>query len=155
MKSIISAGVFFGFDSKEGWKVLAESFSGGVKFPEAINNPDETTFDALGRKAKEIKLEILECYYVHTTVQTTDIRYFYLVKRFEGSFPFAYAKIILEGKDETIIKWWSLKEFETAIFQIPDYKDGYIKAFLKMAEHNEVFRRDNAEMFERYSAMKF
>jgi len=176
MQNNISA-IFFDFDSKEGWKVLGESFSarwvvhgesfsGGVKLPEGISSTEETTFETLRRKAKEMGIEILECYYVHSNLCLFSVpsrktryfymmkRYFYLVKRFAGSFPFNEEKKVINGEDEVRIQWYGLEEFETAIYKIPDYKEGYIKAFLKMAEHNEKFRRDNEALFQRYSTVK-
>ena len=179
-----SAGVIFSSDEKERvWKILVASDARFLKEDE-INgktpiktgkiiggtNKDEVTkallnetaFDTLKREImEEAKLTVLECYFVHSydipgrVAGTTHTRYFYLVKRFSGSFPFDEIKSIKDGTDIVKIWWSNLRNFEEIIFKFPNHKEGYIKAFLKMAEYNEKFRQDNADMFARYSAMKF
>jgi ADP-ribose pyrophosphatase YjhB (NUDIX family) len=172
MQDHFSAGVIFAFDQNDlKWKTIGATdmrFSDGVKISGGTNKDDnkvllnETPEETLEREIKEeTNLTVSESILAHSYVipgripGTMHARYFYLVKGFSGSFPFDSERNILDGKDEVKTRWWGLEEFEVAIFKFPNHKEGYIKAFLEMANLNENFRRDNAETFARYSAMKF
>jgi ADP-ribose pyrophosphatase YjhB (NUDIX family) len=168
-----SAGIVFGFDEKDYvWKVIGATdmrFANGVKVPGGTNKDDknilmtnETPEETLKREMKEeTNLSVSEYELVHSYIipgrmpGTKHTRNFFLVKSFSGSFPFETKINIEDGKDEVQTKWWNLGEFEIAIFKFPNHKEGYVRAFLAMAKSDEKFRTENAEMYARYSAMKF
>lgn len=169
------AGVYFGFDSKENlWKVLGATdarFPMGVKIPGGTNKDENADFLLDEKPGNTLIREFIEetglkpegeFNKVHSVTlpgrkpgDTPHTRYFYLVRKVVGIFPFGSAKEFRDDKDDVKVRWWNLRDFENAIFRFPNHVEGYVKAFLAMANLDDKFRQDNLEMFNRYSTMKF
>jgi 8-oxo-dGTP pyrophosphatase MutT (NUDIX family) len=170
-----SAGVFFGKNPQDGkWYVLGATdsrFPTGVKIPGGTNKDENANFLLDEKPGNTLVREFIEetglkpegeFDKVHSVTlparklgETDHTRYFYLVRKVVGIFPFGSVKEFRDDKDDVKVRWWNLQDFEKAIFRFPNHKEGYVKAFLQMANLDEKFKQDNLEMFNRFSAIKF
>ncbi len=167
-----SAGVYFSFDTKDNrWKVLGATdsrFPNDAKIPGGTNKDDETKElieetpgDTLKREFYEetgfrTNGECLQAHFVKIPGRvkgTIHTRYFYLVKNATGNFPFDFIREFTDDKDKIKVRWWTLQDFEKAL--LINHRNGFVKAFLAMANSDEKFRQDNLEMYDRFSVMKF
>jgi len=169
------AGIFFGLNSADGkWSVLGATdsrYPENVKIPGGTNKDEKANFLLEEKPGNTLIREFIEetglkpegeFNKVHSVTlparklgDTPHTRYFFLVRKVVGIFPFSSVKEFRDDKDDVKVRWWNLEEFEKAIFRFPNHKEGYVKAFLAMANLEEKFRQDNLEMFNRFSVMKF
>jgi len=166
MNDHFAAGAFFAFNP-DGWEwyvlgVTNIRYPSIVKLPGGTNKefPKETPGETLKREFKEetgLKTlgEFLQVYSVRIpggVLGSMHTKYFYLVKKISGDFPFGDVREFDDGGCKLRVRWWNLQDFERAL--LTNHKDGFTKAFIAMANFDEKFCQDNLDMVDRYSRIK-